>query len=39
MSAREYYHHPRSEVDSLIPPAPHRHKKACPCANTDKPKG
>ena len=30
---------PRSEVDSLIPPAPHRHKKACPCANTDKPKG
>lgn len=29
----------RSEVDSLIPPAPHRHKKACPCANTDKPKG
>lgn len=29
----------RSEVDSLIPPAPHRHKKASPCANTDKPKG
>lgn len=29
----------RSEVDSLIPPTHRKRKKACPCANTDKPKG
>ena len=34
---REYI--PRSEVDGLIPPAHRKRKKACPCANTDKPKG
>lgn len=29
---------PRSEVDSL-PPIRRKKRRACPCANTDKPKG